>query len=73
MKSSTSKVLTSPTNFSGNEIKMENSSVKTNGEDGDVFYETAAAQGVSGLFVALAILITVHQARIFSKFNQITS
>lgn len=36
-----------------------NATVKSN--DGDVFYGTPAAQGISGLFVALAILITGHQ------------
>lgn len=42
-----------PSNFISNTSKKD--------DDGDVFYETAAAQGVSGLFVALAIFISVHQ------------
>ena len=59
-----------PTNLSGKSFEMVNTSVKANKNDGDVFYETAAAQGISGLFVALAILITVHQARKLCIFNK---
>ena len=44
---------------SGSGTLMKNSSKKT--DDGEVFYETAAAQGISGLFAALAILVSVHQ------------
>lgn len=35
--------------------------VTRSADDGEVFYETAAAQGISGLFVALAIVVSVHQ------------
>ena len=56
---------TKPTAFG--KMSTNNTTVRTSVEDGDVFYETAAAQGISGLFVALAIMITVHQAcEIFS-------
>jgi hypothetical protein len=65
---------TKPTTFSGNEFKTVNTStVKASVEDGEVFYETPAAQGISGLFVALAILITVHQACVFSKYNKVSN
>ena len=60
-----------PTNFSGKTFETINTSVKANRNDGDVFYETPAAQGISGLFVALAIVITVHQARKLSKLNNV--
>lgn len=57
-----------PTNFVGNAAN-ENSSMKANTDNGDVFYETPAAQGISGFFVALAIIITVHQVSVASKLD----
>ena len=51
--------------------KMTNSSLKRNIENGEVFYETPAAQGISGLFVALAIIISVHQASTDPKFDNV--
>lgn len=44
---------------------MKNSS---RNDDGEVFYETPAAQGISGLFVAFAILISVHQIYLHLKY-----
>jgi hypothetical protein len=69
----TSESETKPTYFNGNKFytTVNITTVKASSEDGDVFYETPAAQGISGLFVALAILITVHQASILSKFNKL--
>jgi hypothetical protein len=64
----TFKTESKPTYFSGSEMKSINTTLRAKLEDGDVFYETAAAQGISGLFVALAIMITVHQACEFPTF-----
>lgn len=71
MALSMSRSMKNGTDLIMNGQNSENTSITPKVHDGNVFYKTPAARSISGVFVAFAILITVHQARkLLSLFNR---